>query len=57
MNNFERIKQMSVDEMAIFLRNDILYYLPCKGTCEAQKECQFACLMMMREYLLQEVEE
>ena len=48
---------MTIDEMAEFLRNDILCFLPCKGTCEAQKECQFACLMMMREYLLQEVEE
>lgn len=57
MNNYEKIKQMTVDEMANFLRNDIMYFLPCKGICKAQSNCQFACLIMMREWLLQEVEE
>ena len=29
MNNLERIKNMNIDEMANFLRDNILYHLPC----------------------------
>ena len=55
MNNLERIKNMNIDEMANFLRDDILYHLPCQGVCEAQEECPFACLKMVKEWLNNEV--
>ena len=56
MNNLERIKNMNIDEMANFLRDDILYHLPCQGVCEAQEECPFACLKMVKEWLNSEVQ-
>ena len=55
MSNLERIKNMNLDEMANFLRDDILYHLSCQGVCEAQQECQFACLKMVKEWLNSEV--
>ena len=49
------LKNMNIDEMANFLRDDILYHLPCQGVCEAQEECPFACLKMVKEWLNSEV--
>ena len=51
MTNFERIKQMSVDEMVAFMRN-----ANCYTTCVYQKECQADknCSEGIKKWLLKE---
>ena len=51
ISNYEKIKSMSVDELAEFLRWDILDRLPCNRSCEGSPDCQFACLKMMKLWL------
>lgn len=54
MNNYEWIKNLSIDEMANFVRDDILYHLDCKGECENCPECAFACLKEVKKWLIKE---
>ena len=52
MNNFERIKQMSVDEMVLFLNS--CEYCTLWGTgCDCETDCEKG----ITEWLMQEVEE
>ncbi len=59
MNNFEKIKQMTVDEMADMLadiqnEND---YFCCETGCRS-KSCMFSvCVEGIKQWLLQEVEQ
>lgn len=59
MNNFEKIKQMSVDEMADMfaeIQNENDYFC-CVVGCRS-KHCMFSvCVEAIKQYLLQEVEE
>lgn len=53
MNNYEKIKQMSIEEMITFMRN-----ANCYTTCAYQKECQGDknCNEGIKEWLKSEVE-
>ena len=59
MNNFEKIKQMSVDEMAEFLckghncKNLCAFYVDNNSCADIYKDCQDG----IKQKLLQEVEE
>ena len=50
MNNYERIKQMSVEDMAELLLGD------CENYCNAQN-CEGDCLNNVKQWLLAECEE
>lgn len=52
-NNYEKIKQMSIEEMVAFMRN-----ANCYTTCVYQKECQGEknCNEGIKEWLKSEVE-
>lgn len=58
MNNFEKIKQMTVDEMAEMLRefqDNPVYLCTFVSPCD---KCSYAdCLTNTKQWLLQEVEE
>ena len=52
MNNFEKIKQMSIDEMAIFLANHVACeYCPMQKNCIAKNGCD----ELFKQWLLSEV--
>ena len=53
MNNYEKIKQMSVDEMA----KQLLSYMDCDFCPAKSKLCLFRCHKNIKQWLLQEVEE
>ena len=62
MNNFEKIKQMSVDEMAEFIANLTLTSAEkaigaSRNDSEQINELINELLKMVKQYLLQEVEE
>lgn len=62
MNNFEKIKQMSVDEMALWITLNIHKALNdfAEMTDTSSKQYELdteKCTKMIKQYLLQEVEE
>lgn len=53
MNNYEKIKQMNIDEMASFLANHIgCEYCPMQKNCIAKNGCD----ELFKQYLESEVE-
>lgn len=63
MNNFEKIKQMSVEEMAEYLAENIgLKCMNCKyhnfeKGCQTERDCVEVVTEQKIQWLLQEVEE
>lgn len=55
MNNYERIKQMSVDEMAKFIP-DWSYTKACKCDEETYVDCNNECCKCVKEWLESEAE-
>ena len=53
MNNFKKIKQMKIDEMAEWLK----LQTGCDGCPAYEKECILSCQKYIKQWLLQEVEE
>lgn len=51
MNNYEKIKSMSVDDMAEFIQNEVCRY--CEYTCKGFDKC----IIEYKQWLLAEVEE
>lgn len=59
MNNYEKIKNMSVDEMAEFYRDNFgceLSYCPCEWSNE-HEDCGDDCYGAIKSWLLKEYEE
>jgi hypothetical protein len=53
MNNFEKIKQMTVEEMA----KQLLFYMDCDFCPAKSTFCLFGCHKHIKQWLLQEVEQ
>ena len=55
MNNFEKIKSMSVDEMAEFIKCGDCYYCPARW-CEDDELNDESCTKKLKQWLESEVE-